>query len=385
MKVSILSVGTEILLGQIANTNAQFISKVLNELGASVMRHVAVGDNPKRLEAAFKEELDTHDVVILTGGLGPTKDDLTKHTIASVLGKGLETNKKAMDHIEQYFKNENRTMTPNNKQQALVIEGSKVLNNDVGMAPGMYLEHENKKVVLLPGPPKELQPMVKQYLVPYFLDEKRIIHSESLKFAGIGESSLETECMDLIDNQTNPTIAPLAGQHEVSLRITANAQTKQEAYDLIQPVKQEILNRIGQYYYGSDDKTMEEAVLELLNEPFVLYDGITDGVLLSRLKLNEQCDQYLKGYITENEEIEQLLGISSEDSNEDIANKLKAKFNVNIAVVLLNKENESTVLVSDSQKIKKFNSTLSQSYAGRRDRVSNLALIEFLNFLRQTS
>ncbi|MGO1989091.1 competence/damage-inducible protein A, partial [Mammaliicoccus vitulinus] len=132
MKVSILSVGTEILLGQIANTNAQFISKVLNGLGASVMRHVAVGDNPARLEKTFKEELANHDVVILTGGLGPTKDDLTKQTVAQVLNKGLETNKQAMDHIEQYFKRENRTMTPNNRQQALVIEGSEVLNNDFG-------------------------------------------------------------------------------------------------------------------------------------------------------------------------------------------------------------------------------------------------------------
>ena len=211
MKVSILSVGTEILLGQIANTNAQFISKTFNELGASIMRHVAVGDNPSRLERAIQEELAAHDVVILTGGLGPTKDDLTKQTVANVLGKGLETNKEAMEFIEQYFKNENRPMTPNNKQQALVIEGSKVLKNDVGMAPGMYVEHEDKKIVLLPGPPRELKPMVTQYLVPYFLNEERVIHSESLKFAGIGESRLETECIDLIDNQTNPTIAPLAG------------------------------------------------------------------------------------------------------------------------------------------------------------------------------
>ena len=165
MKVSILSVGTEILLGQIANTNAQFISKTFNELGASIMRHVAVGDNPSRLERAIQEELTAHDVVILTGGLGPTKDDLTKQTVANVLGRGLETNKEAMEFIEQYFKNENRPMTPNNKQQALLIEGSKVLKNDVGMAPGMYVEHEDKKIVLLPGPPRELKPMVTQYLV----------------------------------------------------------------------------------------------------------------------------------------------------------------------------------------------------------------------------
>ncbi|QJF24946.1 CinA family nicotinamide mononucleotide deamidase-related protein [Mammaliicoccus vitulinus] len=385
MKVSILSVGTEILLGQIANTNAQFISKVLNGLGASVMRHVAVGDNPARLEKTFKEELANHDVVILTGGLGPTKDDLTKQTVAQVLNKNLETNKQAMDHIEQYFKRENRTMTPNNRQQALVIEGSEVLNNDFGMAPGMYLEVDDKKVVLLPGPPKELQPMVNQYLVPYFLNEERVIFSESLKFAGIGESSLETELMDLIDQQTNPTIAPLAGQHEVSLRITANANTKQQAIELIKPVKAEILNRIGEYYYGSDDLTIEEAVFNELNQSFVIYDEITDGILYSRLKLSEHHKAYLKAYIVKNDWSDRVLNISEQDSTEEIANKLKDAFEVDSIIVLSQNDKESTVYISHMQKSKIFISSLSQSYAGKRDRISNIVLIEYLNLLRQDS
>ncbi|HAL08794.1 MAG TPA: competence/damage-inducible protein A [Staphylococcus sp.] len=385
MKVSILSVGTEILLGQIANTNAQFISKVLNGLGASVMRHVAVGDNPARLEKTFKEELTNHDVVILTGGLGPTKDDLTKQTVAQVLDKNLETNKQSMDHIEQYFKRENRTMTPNNRQQALVIEGSEVLNNDFGMAPGMYLEVDDKKVVLLPGPPKELQPMVNQYLVPYFLNEERVIFSESLKFAGIGESSLETELMDLIDQQTNPTIAPLAGQHEVSLRITANANTKQQAIELIKPVKAEILNRIGEYYYGSDDLTIEEAVFNELNQSFVIYDEITDGILYSRLKLSEHHKAYLKAYIVKNDWSDRVLNISEQDSTEEIANKLKEAFEVDSIIVLSQNDKESTVYISHMQKSKIFISSLSQSYAGKRDRISNIALIEYLNLLRQDS
>ncbi|GGI41868.1 CinA family nicotinamide mononucleotide deamidase-related protein [Mammaliicoccus stepanovicii] len=382
MRVSILSVGTEILLGQIANTNAQFISKELNELGASVVRHVAVGDNPKRLESAFKEELDAHDVVILTGGLGPTKDDLTKQTVAQVLGKGLEMNGQAMEFIENYFKNENREMTPNNKQQALVIEGSAILKNDVGMAPGMYLEHEHKQIVLLPGPPKELHPMVKQYLLPYFMNEESVIQSESLKFAGIGESSLETQLMDLIDNQTNPTIAPLAGQHEVSLRITANAKSKQEAYELIKPVKQEILNRIGTFYYGSDDKSMEEAVFDNLNQTFVVYDEITDGILLSRLKKHPNCNHYLKAYLNNDDWIHTLLNISEQDDEEVISKKLKERFNVDIVVVILQRTEHSIVYITNMQKDKKFNSTLSQSYVGKRDRISNQVLIDFLNFLR---
>lgn len=382
MKVSILSVGTEILLGQIANTNAQFISKVLNELGASVVRHVAVGDNPERLERTFKEELFNHDVVILTGGLGPTKDDLTKQTVAQVLERGLETNQQAMDHIERYFKNENRTMTPNNKQQALVIEGSDVLNNDVGMAPGMYLELDDKKIVLLPGPPKELQPMVNQYLIPYFLNEARVIFSESLKFTGIGESSLETELMDIIDNQTNPTIAPLAGQHEVSLRITANTETKQKALELIKPVKEEILSRIGKYYYGSDDLSIEEAVFNELDQPFVIYDSITDGVLYSRLKLSEKSEEYLKAYTVKNDWSDSVLNIAQNDTSEEITKKLKEVFKVESIILLLQDDKESTVYISHKQKNKKIISSLSQSYAGRRDRISNIALIEYLNLLR---
>ncbi|WP_323702527.1 CinA family nicotinamide mononucleotide deamidase-related protein [Mammaliicoccus sp. Dog046] len=385
MKVSILSVGTEILLGQIANTNAQFISKVVNELGASVMRHVAVGDNPKRLENAFKEELDQHDIVILTGGLGPTKDDLTKQTIANVLGRTLEMNQEAMDQIEDYFKNENRTMTPNNRQQALVIQGSHVLKNDFGMAPGMYLEQDNKKVVLLPGPPKELQPMVNQYLVPFLMDEQNVILSESLKFTGIGESSVETECMDLIDNQSNPTIAPLAGHHEVSLRITANASTKQEALTMIKPVKEEILNRIGKFYYGSDDLTLEEAVFNYVDQPFVIYDGITDGVLYSRLKRDDKKDEHLKNYNIKSDWTDRMLQISESDDHEAIATKLRTTYGVESAIVLLQDGKESKVFISHMQKSKIFISTLSQSYKGRRDRISNLTLIKFLNILREES
>ncbi|PTF54526.1 competence/damage-inducible protein A, partial [Staphylococcus cohnii] len=162
---------------------------------------------------------------------------------------------------------------PNNKQQALVIEGSKVLANKVGMAPGMLVDYNDKKVVLLPGPPKEMQPMAKNELLPYFLDGEKSIYSESLRFAGIGESRVETELMDLIDNQSNPTIAPLAGSHEVNIRLTANAHSKAECVALIAPIKQEILNRLGDYYYGSNEITLAEAFMQQITHSFALYDG----------------------------------------------------------------------------------------------------------------
>lgn len=380
MRVSVLSVGTEILLGQIANTNAQFISKIFNALGMNVLRHVAVGDNPTRLAQSFEQELKLSDIIILTGGLGPTKDDLTKQTIAEVLGKSLKTDKEAMESIEQYFNNENRTMTENNKQQALVIEDSEILKNDFGMAPGMYIEDKDKIIVLLPGPPKELQPMVKKYLVPFFLNELNVIHSESLKFTGIGESKLETECIDLIENQKNPTIAPLAGQHEVSLRITANANSESEATKLIAPIKQEILNRIGKYYYGSDDTSLVDALFQHLNETFVIYDDVTDGVILSHLKVNRKSDDLLKGYIVGDKKMLNMLNINGDVDH--ISETLKNMYKAKIAIVLTKQDDEVVIYIATRQNVKKINSRYSQSYEGKRDRVSNLVMIELLNLLR---
>lgn len=175
VNVSIIAVGSELLLGQIANTNGQYLSKLFNDIGHSVVEHIVVGDNPERLERAIHSSLEQYDAVILTGGLGPTKDDLTKHTIAQILDRNLVTDEKSLEYIEQYFKDQNVEMTPNNKQQALVIEGAIVLDNKVGMAPGMLIEHNDKHIALLPGPPKEMQPMAKDGLLPYFLNGESII------------------------------------------------------------------------------------------------------------------------------------------------------------------------------------------------------------------
>ena len=148
----------------------------------------------------------------------------------------------------------------------------------------MLVEYEDKKVILLPGPPSEMQPMAKNELLPYLMDEDRVIHSEQLRFAGIGESKVETELMDLIDSQENPTIAPLAGTHEVYIRLTANANTENECKKLIEPTKEKILARIGDYYYGSDDIVIEQALMNIINKSFSIYDGVTNGALYTRLK-----------------------------------------------------------------------------------------------------
>ena len=166
MQAEIIAVGSELLLGQIANTNGQYLSRLLNTVGHSVLAHSVVGDNPERLERVVRNAIDHNDLIVLTGGLGPTKDDLTKQTVARVLNKSLVTDDQALQFIEQSFAESKQQMTENNKQQALVIEGAKVLENKVGMAPGMLLDYEDKKIILLPGPPKEMEPMAKNELLP---------------------------------------------------------------------------------------------------------------------------------------------------------------------------------------------------------------------------
>lgn len=267
MNAEIIAVGSELLLGQIANTNAQFISKQLADIGVNVFYHTVVGDNANRLKEAIRIAEERADLLIFSGGLGPTKDDLTKETIATHLGKELISDQEALQSIEEYFHKVKRTMTENNKKQALVLADSLVLPNDHGMAPGMFLEKDKRFYMLLPGPPKEIQPMFVQYGYPAIqekLSNKDIILSRVLRFFGIGESLLETKILDLIDGQTNPTIAPLAGDGEVTLRITCKHDSIEEAENLIQKTEQEIFDRVGEFFYGYDDTTLMNELADVL-------------------------------------------------------------------------------------------------------------------------
>lgn len=259
MNAEIIAVGSELLLGQIANTNAQFLSKQLAEIGINVYYHTVVGDNPARLADVIKISQSRSDLIIFTGGLGPTKDDLTKETIAKMLDKQLVFDEDALHSIEDYFKRTNRHMTENNKKQALVIDGSTILPNDHGMAPGMALEVNKITYMLFPGPPKELNPMFLSYGAPFLLESLGVverIESRVLRFFGIGESQLETELEDLIDNQTNPTIAPLAGDGEVTIRLTAKHSSLEAANQLLDETEAEILKRVGPFLYGYDSTSL---------------------------------------------------------------------------------------------------------------------------------
>ncbi|MFC7372242.1 competence/damage-inducible protein A [Fictibacillus iocasae] len=268
MKTEIIAVGTELLLGQIANTNAQFLSAELASAGFHVYHHTTVGDNPDRLLEVMKQASSRSECIIITGGLGPTKDDLTKETAAACIGRKLVYDHRSLDDILNHYKITGKEMSENNKKQALILEGSLVLPNDFGMAPGMVTEAENKTWMLLPGPPSELKPMFRQYGLPALLQKggKEPVRSRVLRFFGIGESMLEAKLADLIENQTNPTIAPLAGDFEVTLRLSASFYSTEEAERALDETEQRILERAGEFFYGYDDSTLEEQLLKSLQQ-----------------------------------------------------------------------------------------------------------------------
>lgn len=266
MKAEIIAVGTELLLGQIANTNAQYLSQKLSEIGIDVYFHSVVGDNAGRIREVLQLARRRSDVVLLTGGLGPTEDDLTKDMVAELLGRKLVEHGPSMEKIVAFFSQRGLTMTENNRRQALVVEGSRIFDNQFGLAPGMAVQDPVKGVwfVLLPGPPREMKPMMESSVKPFLtslLSTSQIIHSKVLHFYGIGESMLEDQIKDLIRQQTNPTIAPLAGDREVKLRLTAKAASQQEAERLLQPLVDELYRRVGKYIYSEGEQASLEQVL----------------------------------------------------------------------------------------------------------------------------
>ena len=271
MHAEVISVGTEILLGQITDTNSTFISKRLAELGIDVYFKTVVGDNEKRLLQALEIASGRSDMVILSGGLGPTKDDLTKQTVAKFLNCGLLTDKNALEYIEEYYRQNNRKMTDNNLLQAIYLEGSVSLPNESGMAVGSYYQNQNgPDFILLPGPPSEMRPMFDKEAMPRLKKnyaKEHLLFSRVLRFYGIGESQLVTELDDLINGQTNPTIAPYAKVGEVTLRLTAQADSKESAKEILDETEQVISKRVGQYLYGyGDDNSLPKVVVEKLKQ-----------------------------------------------------------------------------------------------------------------------
>lgn len=303
MNAEIIAVGSELLLGQIVNTNARFLSRQLADLGINVFYHTVVGDNSDRLKSAIRIAQERAELIIFTGGLGPTKDDLTKDTIAAQLGKKLVLDEEAMRSIELYFEKTKRVMTENNRKQALVIDGSVILKNENGMAPGMFLSTSDHKYMLLPGPPSEMEPMFLKYgqaAITGINGSQARIESRVLRFFGIGEAALEAQIEDLIDQQSNPTIAPLAGDGEVTLRLTARDDANGTAQELIDKVEAEIMDRVGEYFYGYDETSLILELSKLLkskNLTISAAESLTGGMFQEELTSVSGASSLFKGGI----------------------------------------------------------------------------------------
>ncbi|MDR0270006.1 competence/damage-inducible protein A [Paenibacillus sp.] len=290
MKAEIIAVGTELLLGQIVNTNAQYLSQELAGMGIDVYFQTVVGDNMKRLQDAIEHAAQRADILLLTGGIGPTQDDLTKDALGAVLGRPLHIDQQAMDQVEKFFVNRGIVMTENNRRQALVIEGSTPLPNETGLAVGIAIAQNDKCYIVLPGPPKEMKPMferqAKPWLLQYALADEMPIYSKMLKFAGIGESLLEDKLLDLIQAQSDPTIAPYAKEGEVSVRISTKAESEAEAMKKLEAVEAQIQKRFPQNMYADTDVPIEKVIVDMMaNRGLTLSaaESCTGGLLMESI------------------------------------------------------------------------------------------------------
>lgn len=288
MKAEILCVGTEILLGDIVNTNAQFISRQLANLGINVYHQSVVGDNPKRLLEELGSSFKRVDLVITSGGLGPTPDDLTKEIGAEYFNKKMLLDDHTVNKLKNYFDHMGRSyLKGNNLKQAYFPEGSIILKNDHGTAPGCIIEENRKVLIVLPGPPREIKPMFLNYVVPFLKKyQKGVIKSKILRIYGIGEGEMAEKIKDLIDNSKNPTVAPYAKENDIILRITAMADTGENALKLIEPFEKKIKKVFGKNIYGYGETSMEEVVSKFLvknNLTISTAESCTGGLVAAKL------------------------------------------------------------------------------------------------------
>jgi nicotinamide-nucleotide amidase len=310
----IVTVGTEMLLGDLVDTNTAWISQRLAELGVGIYRHTTIGDNSDRIVAALRDAASRSDLVVTTGGLGPTSDDLTNACISTLTGREMVEYQEAREHVDTMFARFGRTPTSNNYKQALFPEGTELIPNPVGTAMGALVEWEGTLFATLPGVPTEMKSMFEATLEPLIRARSEgSIVSKTLHFAGIGESALADKVQEFLD-ATDPTVAPLAGQGRVRLRITTRAATDGEAQEKIAPVEREIIARLSDYYFGEGDETLEGSVGRLLGDrgaTLALAESCTGGLLAKRLTDMPGSSAYFtEGLVTySNESKERLLGV----------------------------------------------------------------------------
>ena len=348
MKAEIITVGTEILLGDILNTNCRYLSRELAAMGIEMYYQITVGDNEERLLKTLEESLNRSDIVICTGGLGPTEDDITKEVCAKYFGYELELHKPSLDAMIERFKHMNRVPTKNNEKQAYFPKEAYILKNDNGTAPGCIMEKEGKMIVVLPGPPKEMESMFENYVKPYLSKlTDDVIESEVLRIIGVGESKVENDILDIIDSQTNPTIATYAKGYECTLRITAKAKSVEEAKELIKPMSDEMKRRFGQSLYATGEASIEEVVSKMLvenNLKIAVAESCTGGMVsASLINYPGISSVFMEGCVTySNEAKMKSLGVKKETLDvygavsdkcaKEMASGVAARYNTNIGI-----------------------------------------------------
>lgn len=348
MKAEIITVGTEILLGDILNTNCRYLSRELAAMGIEMYYQITVGDNEERLLKTLDESLNRSDIVICTGGLGPTEDDITKEVCAKYFGYELELHKPSLDAMIERFKHMNRVPTKNNEKQAYFPKEAYILKNDNGTAPGCIMEKEGKMIVVLPGPPREMESMFENYVKPYLSKlTDDVIESEVLRIIGVGESKVENDILDIIDSQTNPTIATYAKGYECTLRITAKAKSVEEAKELIKPMSDEMKRRFGQSLYATGETSIEEVVSKMLvenNLKIAVAESCTGGMVsASLINYPGISSVFMEGCVTySNEAKMKSLGVKKETLDvygavsdkcaKEMASGVAARYNTNIGI-----------------------------------------------------
>ncbi len=405
MIAEIISIGTELLLGNIVNTNSAFLSGELAKLGIDVYFQVTTGDNRKRLKKTIKTALERSDLVITTGGLGPTSDDITKETVAEATGRELILHNGELERLKTHFARTGREMTPNNIKQAYVPTGGVMVSNDNGTAPGVILELEKTTFIMLPGPPIEMRAMFFDRIVPYL--KKRAdssLVSVTLKFFGIGESTLEHQLSDLIKGQSDPTIAPYAGEGGVKIRLTSRSQKGEGVPKPILSTITKIEERLGGYIYSYHDRTLQQVAAMLLEErdrTLAVAESCTGGRLSALLTSVPGISKSFAGGIVgySNEIKRNLLNVSKKTLDSDgavsrgtalqMAEGVRKKFGTDIGLSITgiagpdgSSDIKPVGLVYTALSTEGNTQSWERIFTGNREKVQSLAARNALNHLR---
>ena len=407
MNAEILSVGTELLLGNIVNTDARDISVMLSELGINVYWHTVVGDNPARLTEAVEIARKRADIIITTGGLGPTCDDLTKQVLAKAFGLELYLDEAEEKNLREWFRTRHpdKEMTENNMQQVYLPVGCEILHNDWGTAPGCAFEKDGVHVLMLPGPPRECNPMFRERAMPYLRRlSDDVIVSHSLRVFGQGESAVEAKLRDMMDSLTNPTLAPYAKEGEVMLRVTAKAKSNDEAEKMIAGVIAQIMPKLGDVVYDVDVEGLEYTVFDLMSEwklTLSAAESCTGGLLAKRMTDIPGSSKVFLGGVTVYSDLakEKLLDIDPELIKENgavshqvaeaMAKSVRAKLGTHIGLGITGEAGPDAsgdmpvgvvyVALATEDKVVCRKLTLS----GGRSRIRNMAVNHALDMVRR--